>query len=245
MRRNEWFASQAGNERAGKRTGFLSVFCGEILNRLYGGALTHFKECLICTSTYARLLVIIAILLLPFHKADVIHAQVTDKAPNPACEFQLNTLKPGVFCVSQRLEFKPGDSNSTLEQKKRDEELQNERELAYRRRKIGGAVSTVVDSAATAIKLYPYSGQCVPFARAITGIQISGAARSVPVTSRTPAVGSIVITYESSAGHAAVVTAVHDDIIHVLEGNYFHGWASERDIPIRSTAIKGYVLPNS
>ena len=91
-------------------------------------------------------------------------------------------------------------------------------------------------------RLYPESGQCIPFARAKSGLQVSGAAISVPVNSSTPEEGSIVITNESRAGHAGVVTKVTDSTIEIIERNYIPGWITKRILPKNFARIKGFVL---
>jgi hypothetical protein len=83
---------------------------------------------------------------------------------------------------------------------------------------------------------------CVSFARWKTGINVGsiGVARNHPVNSHTPSVGAIVVTYESYAGHLAVVTAVDGQYISVIEANHIHCQVGTRTIRIDSPLIKGY-----
>lgn len=95
------------------------------------------------------------------------------------------------------------------------------------------------------VKLYPNNGQCIPFARAISGLPVSGTARNVTTNSNTPSVGAVVITSESVSGHAAVVTAINENSFEVIERNFDRGWVTKRTIPKLARFIKGFVTPTS
>lgn len=94
-------------------------------------------------------------------------------------------------------------------------------------------------------KLYPEAGQCVPFARAVTGIQISGAAISNRTNTDTPHPGDVIITRESSVGHAAAIKAVNGNKLVLVERNYFSGYVSTRVIDITYSKIVGFITKNS
>ncbi len=191
-----------------------------------------------------RWAVAIQLSLLPFIRPSAIHAQQNNPSEqtNLACEITLETNKPAVLCVGQNqtIDIKPGDSNATIEVREKQEaaaKLAAQRRLQSAKIKLASATSST-DSNAT--KLYQQAGQCIPFARDYSGIQVSGAARTVSVNSSTPVVGSVMITYESAAGHAAVVTEVTDTAIKVIERNYFAGWVSTRWISRTASVIKGF-----
>ena len=84
---------------------------------------------------------------------------------------------------------------------------------------------------------------CVSYARYRTGINVGsiGVARNHPVNSQTPKVGAILITYESSAGHASVVVGFDSEYVYVDEANYSRCKLTKgRAIRLNSKLIKGY-----
>lgn len=93
------------------------------------------------------------------------------------------------------------------------------------------------------------NGQCVPYARYKTGIQLTGWAGSLLdraedegyLVSDIPAKGGMVITNESN-GHVAVVEDVDDKIITISEQNYKGLYiVSSRKLSINDPIIKGYI----
>lgn len=69
-----------------------------------------------------------------------------------------------------------------------------------------------------------------------------GLARFIPTNSSTPRAGGLVVTYESWAGHVAVVTGVNGDgTFNIRESNYTHGWITERTMSVGDRGIKGFV----
>ena len=69
-----------------------------------------------------------------------------------------------------------------------------------------------------------------------------GLARFIPTNSKSPRVGGLVVTYESWAGHVAVVTGVNSDgTFNIRESNYTYGWITERTMSVGSGGIKGFV----
>ena len=93
------------------------------------------------------------------------------------------------------------------------------------------------------------NGQCVPYARAKTGIQLTGwagsllkrAAEAGYTTSVMPAQGGMVITTESN-GHVAVVEEVKEDTIVISEQNYAGRYiVSTREISLDDPIIQGYI----
>lgn len=88
-------------------------------------------------------------------------------------------------------------------------------------------------------------GQCVVFARSFSGLgrdKVSGWARNNKVTTRDPALGSVLRTRESYAGHVAVVVAIQDNQIEVVESNYhWNQRVSMRWINKNSPKIVGYI----
>ncbi len=66
-------------------------------------------------------------------------------------------------------------------------------------------------------------------------------AKWIPTNSSTPKVGGLVVTYESWAGHVAIVTGVNGDgTFTILESNYTHGWITSRTLSVNDSAIKGF-----
>ncbi len=194
----------------------------------------------ICTYKSLRWLVVLQLVLTPFATPQVSHAQSSNSTPTPACTIKFDNKQPGQLCVPQTLEFKPGDSNATIAEKARQEIIQ--KRLVASRRAKALALQNVSDQK---IKLYPDAGQCIPFARAVSGLSISGTARNVSTNSSEPSVGAVVITGESVAGHAAVVTKVNEDSFEVIERNFDRGWVTKRNIPKLARFIKGFVSPTS
>lgn len=87
------------------------------------------------------------------------------------------------------------------------------------------------------------SCSCVSYAKYKTGFTKSvGAARNWPVNSDKPAVGAVIVTYESSIGHVGIIS--HWDASYVYlesEANYASCQVTYgRKTPIGSPLIKGY-----
>jgi hypothetical protein len=85
---------------------------------------------------------------------------------------------------------------------------------------------------------------CVLFAKAKSGRNPGsvGFARNWPVNSQTPQVGAVILTRESSAGHAGVVTGVDSEWVYVNDANYSRCRETNRKLPINSHLIRGYYL---
>jgi hypothetical protein len=184
-----------------------------------------------------RWIIAFAITLLPFNGPTEIHATEVSKSVNDnqtVCVPTLGTNNPGLVCDQQKIQFKIADSENEIKIKKEKERLA----------KLARAVQTV-GASTDVTKLYPEAGQCVPFARAITGIQISGAAISNKPNTSTPHAGDIIITKESSVGHAAAIKAINGNKLVLLERNYFSGFVSTRVIPINFSKIVGFITKNS
>lgn len=74
------------------------------------------------------------------------------------------------------------------------------------------------------------------------GVGGFGLARFIPTNSKSPRAGGLVVTYESWAGHVAVVTGVNDDgSFNIRESNYTHGWITERTMSVGDRGVKGFV----
>lgn len=192
-----------------------------------------------------RWLIAIRLVILPFQAPLVVNAQSNQVTPPPACEFQLNPLKPGLFCVSDNLEFKPGDSNTTIEQHQKNElrltALKRARALAAASAAKYEQDIAINGTRDSVLKLYRESGQCVPFARAESGVSIVGTARNVSVNSNDPKIGSVMISYDSNAGHASVVVGIEGLFVRVRDRNWIPGWVTEHLVPLNSSRIKGFV----
>ncbi len=185
---------------------------------------------------------------LPFGAPQESHAQTTPASSNPVCEFELNTNIPGQFCVPKNIDIKPGDSNATIELNKRLDMARHTREaqLAFNRAKNITPkpltpVSLTLGGFSTTTVLYADPGQCVPFARAVSGLPVFGTARNVPITSTEPQKGAVVLTKESPAGHAAYVKDVQGDTLVLLERNFERGLVTMRTLSKFSPVIRGYV----
>lgn len=82
---------------------------------------------------------------------------------------------------------------------------------------------------------------CVIFAKQRTGFTESiGFAKRWPKNSKIPIVGGVVITRESWAGHVAIITAVRETEIDVIEANYSRCRITTRTININNSLILGY-----
>ena len=81
------------------------------------------------------------------------------------------------------------------------------------------------------------SQQCLPWARAQTGIQVRGYAGNVGATQSEPVVGGLAL--DRFYGHISVVVSVGADYIVVHEANYIPGRITERTVS--KAAIRGYV----
>lgn len=146
----------------------------------------------------------------------------------------MSSDKPGLVCDQSKIEFKIVDSEN-------DKRVQKQK---ARQAKIAQSrlVSTVTSSSVDTIKLYRENGQCVPFARAISGIPISGAAITNKPNTDVPHDGDVIITKESSVGHAAVIKEVKGDKVVLVERNFISGYVSSRVISwINNPKIKGFI----
>jgi hypothetical protein len=87
-----------------------------------------------------------------------------------------------------------------------------------------------------------YRCSCVEYSRIKTGWQTPpmGIARNHPRNIGYPAVGAIVITNESRAGHVAVITAIYDTYFEVIESNFIRCQISTRRIENDSKSILGF-----
>lgn len=86
-------------------------------------------------------------------------------------------------------------------------------------------------------------GQCYTYVTSL-GYNVGGhyLAKWIPTNSDTPKAGGLVVTYESWAGHVAVVTSVNDDgTFNIRERNYTPGWITERTLHTGDGKIKGFV----
>lgn len=84
---------------------------------------------------------------------------------------------------------------------------------------------------------------CVLYAKSVTGYTgVVGNARNWPITSQTPSVGAVIVTYESWAGHVGIVAGFDDQYVYLeSEANYSRCQLTRgRAIPINSRVIKGY-----
>ncbi len=85
---------------------------------------------------------------------------------------------------------------------------------------------------------------CVLGARYYSGIDIGpiGYAKNHPVNLAYPAIGAIVVTYESWAGHEATIISIADDFSYfdVIETNFIRCAVTTRRIYTNNSKIKGY-----
>jgi surface antigen len=70
-----------------------------------------------------------------------------------------------------------------------------------------------------------------------------GLAKNWPINSTDPVIGGVVVTSESWAGHVAIIEAVHDGQIDLIEANYKKCAVSKRTISTSSLVIKGFYNP--
>lgn len=86
-------------------------------------------------------------------------------------------------------------------------------------------------------------GQCYTYVTSL-GYNVGGhyLARWIPTNSSVPRAGGLVVTFESWAGHVAVVTSVNSDgTFNLRERNYVSGWITERTLHSNDAKIKGFV----
>lgn len=97
-------------------------------------------------------------------------------------------------------------------------------------------------SSITIVGQSPYAYNCVAYLRSI-GVYVPDGysyARYLPVTTRKPFVGAVMVSYDSWAGHVSLVTSVNaDGTVTVKDGNYIPGDVTIRTVPINSD-IKGF-----
>lgn len=89
----------------------------------------------------------------------------------------------------------------------------------------------------------PNATNCVRYLESI-GIDVPngyGLAKNIPVSTKTPHVGAIMVSYESGAGHVSVVREIRNDTLVIEDGNYFSGYRTIRIINRNSSLIKGFV----
>lgn len=89
----------------------------------------------------------------------------------------------------------------------------------------------------------PNATNCVKYLESI-GIDVPngyGLAKNIPVSTKTPHVGAIMVSFESTAGHVSVVREVRADTLVIEDGNYFSGYRTIRIINRNSSLIKGFV----
>lgn len=124
--------------------------------------------------------------------------------------------------------------------------------ITWNAEQIKAPLLVVAKEFAPIIKINPVdygNGSCVPYARAKTGIQLTGWAGTLLdraeeagyATSTIPVKGGMVITGESN-GHVAVVEEVKKDTIVVSEQNYAGRYiVSSREISLDDPIIRGYI----
>lgn len=84
---------------------------------------------------------------------------------------------------------------------------------------------------------------CVSFVKSQTGYSQSvGNAKNWPVNSKVPVPNSVIVTYESSAGHVAIVSHSDDQYVYIkAEANYSRCKVTGlRKLPLNSKVIKGF-----
>ncbi len=93
-----------------------------------------------------------------------------------------------------------------------------------------------------------YGGACVTFARNFTKATpdiVGGMAKNVATNTTTPEIGAIVKTSESRWGHLAVIIAINDQTLTVVDSNYeLDGIIHIRQISVTAPYIKGYLSEN-
>ncbi len=81
---------------------------------------------------------------------------------------------------------------------------------------------------------------CVTYVRQFRDFPPIGMAKNLPITSKTPSVGAIMVTSESYAGHVALVIGVTDTTVTIKEANFVPCQKDERTLNINDKRIKGY-----
>jgi len=189
--------------------------------------------------------VVVALITFPFGGAPV-QAKYENK---PLCNLQLSQNKPELKCLVS-LAIKVGESENEITQRReRDKQIRSQQSLGR-----DGYEGVSVDNPRTDVeRLYQVPGcytgslepkcQCYTFAIERTrryDLNGYGYARNVPINTNTPKEGAIMVTYESRAGHLAVVEKVNGKEITVIERNYIGGWVSRRTFKLGSIPIKGF-----
>ncbi len=85
---------------------------------------------------------------------------------------------------------------------------------------------------------------CVSLVKALTGYtQSVGRARNWPINSKWPAVGSVVVTSESSAGHVAYIIGIEGNTLLLDETNWMPCQRGKRRLSMDDPSILGFWNP--
>lgn len=88
-----------------------------------------------------------------------------------------------------------------------------------------------------------YAYNCETYLESI-GVEIPqgyGYAKNLPVKTKTPFVGAVMVSYESDLGHVSLVREIEGNILTVEDGNFYSGYRTIRTIYLNSWVIKGFI----
>lgn len=104
------------------------------------------------------------------------------------------------------------------------------------------SLNYTVNDSVIVIGSSPAARDCVTYLRSI-GVYIPTGyvyARYLPVTTRAPFVGAVMVSYDSWRGHVSLVKSINSDgTITVQDGNWDYGLITQRVVKINSN-IKGF-----
>ena len=140
-----------------------------------------------------------------------------------------------------RISFVAGESKFQISEKERiaRENYERIRQQTIAREK----AERTVRSSTSGTNPYVY-GFCTWYVAKEKGItQIWGDAKYWPVNSSVPAVGAVIVTYESWRGHVGIIREVNGTQVKIEEMNYVgYNRVSTRVVDYRTIPVKGFLI---
>ena len=140
-----------------------------------------------------------------------------------------------------RISFVAGESKFQISERERiaRENYERIRQQTIAREK----AERTVRSSTSGTNPYVY-GFCTWYVAKEKGItQIWGDAKYWPVNSSVPAVGAVIVTYESWRGHVGIIREVNGTQVKIEEMNYVgYNRVSTRVVDYRTLPVKGFLI---
>ena len=140
-----------------------------------------------------------------------------------------------------RISFVAGESKFQISERERiaRENYERIRQQTIAREK----AERTVRSSTSGTNPYVY-GFCTWYVAKEKGItQIWGDAKYWPVNSSVPAVGAVIVTYESWRGHVGIIREVNGTQVKIEEMNYVgYNRVSTRVVDYRTIPVKGFLI---